>query len=102
MIILCNAKFTKNAVICISVISVTVFGVGEEKGVLIQKAIEALDLSSVVIVSPSASGIYSTPYILESHNHDKIAGYIPIAPVLPPQYTVDHFKELKVRYIQTN
>lgn len=73
-----------------------VFGVGEEKGVLIQKAIEALDLSSVVIVSPSASGSYSTPYILESHNHDKIAGYIPIAPVLPPQYTVDHFKELKI------
>ena len=67
-------------------------------GVLLQKAIEALDISSVVIVSPSASGQYAIPYIMESRNDDKIAGYIPVAPVIEKEYTVDMFKDLKVGY----
>ena len=70
----------------------------EEKGVLLQKAIEALDISSVVVVSPSASGQYAIPYLMESRNHDKIAGYIPVAPVIEKEYTVDMFKDLKVGY----
>jgi len=54
--------------------------------VFLDRLIETLDLDRPVIISPSLSGKYSIPFVLE-HGKDKSSGYIPVAPVINNQYT---------------
>lgn len=42
--------------------------------------------SRVVVVSPSASGGLSIPYMFDQNYRNEIVGYVPIAPVIPKAY----------------
>ncbi|XP_054723548.1 putative protein-lysine deacylase ABHD14B isoform X2 [Uloborus diversus] len=50
-----------------------------DRGQFLTEVITALDLKKPVIVSPSMSGAFSLKYLL--NNSDKMAGFVPVAPV---------------------
>jgi len=64
------------------------------KGVMLHNIVVALHLSKVVVVSPSMSGTYSVPYVLNAEYRSEIAGYIPVAPVISPAYSAEDFGAL--------
>lgn len=52
---------------------------------LLLDVVEKLDLkSSLVIVSPSMSGMYSLPFLVE--HPERVKGYVPIAPIGTEKY----------------
>ncbi|XP_015914500.1 putative protein-lysine deacylase ABHD14B [Parasteatoda tepidariorum] len=49
------------------------------RGEFLDSVIKTLNLKNPVIISPSMSGSFSLPYLLE--HSDKLAGFVPVAPV---------------------
>ncbi|KAF7668507.1 hypothetical protein LDENG_00006870 [Lucifuga dentata] len=53
-----------------------------------------LSLSLVVVISPSLSGMYSLPFLLQ--HQDLIRAYIPIAPICTDKFTAEQYQSVKV------
>ncbi|XP_067944994.1 uncharacterized protein [Watersipora subatra] len=72
---------------------------GDENGAraqLIQQIVESLRLTRLVLVSPSKSGEFAIPYIMEPSYREKMAAYIPVAPVIDrTSYSSDAFSKLE-------
>lgn len=62
----------------------------------LKDVLDALAIENSIILSPSMSGRYSIPLLIDYQ--DKLKGYIPVAPVIPKEYIVrkDAFPETKV------
>ena len=63
-------------------------GAGEEAPEqLLNSIMESYGISNSIIISPSMSGRYSLPYI--QRYSDRVKGYVPIAPTIPPGYNIN-------------
>ena len=69
--------------------------VKQDPAVFLEKLIETLDIERPVIISPSLSGRYSVPFLLQ-HGKNKLSGYIPVAPVIDSKYSAEDFKKSDV------
>ncbi|XP_009080636.1 PREDICTED: alpha/beta hydrolase domain-containing protein 14B isoform X2 [Acanthisitta chloris] len=68
--------------------------VGQPAPATFLKAVsEALCLGPAVVISPSLSGMYSLPFLLE-HNH-LIKAYVPVAPICTEKFTADQYAQIK-------
>lgn len=64
---------------------------------VLHKVVELLGLNNVVVISPSASGGLSIPYIFDQNYIHEIKGYVPVAPVIPPNFRhQEKFRTLSV------
>ena len=76
-------------------------GYGESKGAVkdpvafLEEVLSLLKLHDPVIVSPSMSGKFSLPFLMEYP--EKVKGFIPVAPVGTGTF-VDKYPSVKVRY----
>lgn len=61
---------------------------------LLKQVLEELQVQKGVLVSPSLSGQYSLPFLMQSH--ELLHGFVPIAPVYNQNYTRDQFWAVKV------
>lgn len=66
----------------------------EEKPLFLKELIVNLGLQRPVLVSPSMSGSYSLPFIMDYQ--DMISAYIPVAPVGTNVYTPEQYQSIKV------
>lgn len=55
---------------------------------------ERLELSPVVLISPSLSGMYSLPFLLQ-HQH-LLRAYIPVAPICTEKISAQQYRNVKV------
>ncbi|XP_061639396.1 protein ABHD14B [Phyllopteryx taeniolatus] len=55
---------------------------------------ERLRLSPVVLISPSLSGMYSLPFLLQQQH--LLRGYIPVAPVCTDKISAQQYRSVKV------
>jgi len=55
-----------------------------DKITFLKDVITDLGIEKPVIISPSMSGVYSIPFLM--NNPDDLRGYIPVAPVIPSEY----------------
>jgi abhydrolase domain-containing protein 14 len=61
------------------------------------KLVRALRLSNFVIISPSMSGRFAIPYVMQSHTKQQsILGFIPIAPVGTNKFDTADYKKITV------
>ena len=69
----------------------------DKKAKFMEELIKTTNFTAPVIVSPSMSGSFALPYLLnDAVNADKKShGYIPVAPVIPEGYK-DKIQDLKV------
>ncbi|XP_027583494.1 protein ABHD14B-like [Pipra filicauda] len=54
---------------------------------------EALCLGPAVVISPSFSGMYSLPFLLE-HSH-LVKAYVPVAPICTDKFTAEQYAQIK-------
>ncbi|XP_028302795.1 putative protein-lysine deacylase ABHD14B [Gouania willdenowi] len=60
----------------------------------LKEVCEQLGLSSVVVISPSLSGMYSLPFL---HQHqDMVQAYVPVAPVCTNKFTAEQYQSVKI------
>lgn len=70
--------------------------VGQPAPAAFLKAVsEALCLGPAVVISPSLSGMYSLPFLLEHSQLFK--AYVPVAPICTEKFTVEQYAQIKVR-----
>ncbi|XP_071984427.1 putative protein-lysine deacylase ABHD14B isoform X2 [Engystomops pustulosus] len=55
----------------------------------ISEVLSSLGLERAVIVSPSLSGMYSLPFVL--NNPQSVAGYVPVAPICTDKFTAQDY-----------
>ncbi|XP_029132127.1 protein ABHD14B isoform X1 [Labrus bergylta] len=55
---------------------------------------DQLNLSPVVVISPSLSGMYSLPFLMQ--HQDLIRGYVPVAPICTDKFTAEQYQSVKV------
>nr|XP_057921920.1 protein ABHD14B isoform X2 [Doryrhamphus excisus] len=55
---------------------------------------EQLQLSPVVVISPSLSGMYSLPFLIQHQN--LLRAYIPVAPICTDKFTPEQYQSVKV------
>lgn len=55
---------------------------------------EKLDLAPVVIISPSLSGMYSLPFLMQ--HPSMVCAYIPVAPICTEKFTVEQYQSVQV------
>ncbi|MEQ2289835.1 hypothetical protein AMECASPLE_037334 [Ameca splendens] len=55
---------------------------------------EQLSLSPVVVISPSLSGMYSLPFLME--HQPLIRAYVPVAPICTEKFTAEQYQSVKV------
>lgn len=60
----------------------------------LKEVCEELKLSPVVVISPSLSGMYSLPFLMQ--HQDLIRGYIPVAPICTDKFTGEQYHSVKV------
>ncbi|XP_054883413.1 protein ABHD14B [Poeciliopsis prolifica] len=60
----------------------------------LKEVCDQLSLSPVVVISPSLSGMYSLPFLLE--HQPLIRGYVPIAPICTERFTAEQYRSVKV------
>ncbi|KAI3369981.1 hypothetical protein L3Q82_024778 [Scortum barcoo] len=60
----------------------------------LKQVCEQLSLSPVVVISPSLSGMYSLPFLLE--HQAMIRAYIPVAPICTDKFTAEQYQSVKV------
>ena len=61
------------------------------------RLIHALHLSNFVIISPSTSGRFALPYVIESNaKRRSIRGFVPIAPVGTEKFNTHDYKQVTV------
>ncbi|NXA45284.1 ABHEB protein, partial [Nothocercus julius] len=62
-------------------------------GAFLQGVWEALRLGTAVLVSPSLSGIYSLPFLLE---HSRLLkAYVPVAPICTEKFLPEQYAQIK-------
>lgn len=70
--------------------------VGQPAPAAFLKAVsEALCLGPAVVISPSLSGMYSLPFLLEHSQLFK--AYVPVAPICTEKFTAEQYAQIKVR-----
>ncbi|MBN3292273.1 ABHEB protein, partial [Polypterus senegalus] len=62
-------------------------------GSFLKEVVEGLQLSPVVVISPSLSGMYSLPFLFE-HN-DLVKAYIPVAPICTEKFKAESYAAIK-------
>ncbi|XP_030914098.1 protein ABHD14B, partial [Geospiza fortis] len=68
--------------------------VGQPAPAAFLKAVsEALDLGPAVVISPSLSGMYSLPCLLEHSQLFK--AYVPVAPICTEKFTAQQYAQIK-------
>ncbi|CAF2487670.1 unnamed protein product [Rotaria sp. Silwood2] len=61
------------------------------------KLIRSLRLSNFVIISPSMSGRFSLPYVIQSNTKQQsIRGFIPISPVGTKKFDINNYKQVQI------
>uniref|UniRef100_A0A3B3B714 Putative protein-lysine deacylase ABHD14B n=2 Tax=Oryzias melastigma TaxID=30732 RepID=A0A3B3B714_ORYME len=60
----------------------------------LKEVCEKLNLLPVVVISPSLSGMYSLPFLLEYQ--DLVRAYIPVAPICTEKFTAEQYQRVKV------
>ncbi|KAM3622358.1 uncharacterized protein V6R79_023732 [Siganus canaliculatus] len=60
----------------------------------LKEVCEQLDLSPVVLISPSLSGMYSLPFLLQ--HQALVRAYIPVAPICTDKFTAEQYQSVQV------
>ncbi|XP_029005553.1 protein ABHD14B isoform X2 [Betta splendens] len=60
----------------------------------LKEVCEELGLSPVVVVSPSLSGMYSLPFLMQ--HQALVRGYVPVAPICTDRFTPEQYASVKV------
>ncbi|XP_041837398.1 protein ABHD14B [Melanotaenia boesemani] len=60
----------------------------------LQEVCEQLSLTPVVMISPSLSGMYSLPFLLQ--HQALIRAYVPVAPICTDKFTAEQYQSVKV------
>ncbi|XP_029772494.1 protein ABHD14A isoform X1 [Suricata suricatta] len=60
---------------------------------LLERALRDLEVRNAVLVSPSLSGRYALPFLIQSHH--QLRGFVPIAPASTQNYTQEQFWAVK-------
>ncbi|NWV01265.1 ABHEB protein, partial [Upupa epops] len=60
----------------------------------LKAVLEALGLGPAVVISPSLSGMYSLPLLME-HEH-LLRAYVPVAPICTDKFTAEQYAQVKV------
>uniref|UniRef100_A0A3B3ZY12 Putative protein-lysine deacylase ABHD14B n=1 Tax=Periophthalmus magnuspinnatus TaxID=409849 RepID=A0A3B3ZY12_9GOBI len=55
---------------------------------------ESLGLAPVVIISPSLSGMFSLPFLME--HPSMVRAYVPVAPICTEKFTAEQYQNVKV------
>uniref|UniRef100_A0A8C7XZA2 Putative protein-lysine deacylase ABHD14B n=1 Tax=Oryzias sinensis TaxID=183150 RepID=A0A8C7XZA2_9TELE len=63
----------------------------------LKEVCEKLNLVPVVVISPSLSGMYSLPFLLEYQA--LVRAYIPIAPICTEKFTAEQYQSVKVIFL---
>ncbi len=63
----------------------------------LRKLIDTLQLTNLVIISPSMSGRMTLPYVIRSKKQRKsIRGFVPIAPVGTNRFQANEYKQIEI------
>ncbi|XP_028680857.2 protein ABHD14B [Erpetoichthys calabaricus] len=62
-------------------------------GSFLKEVVVGLQLSPVVVISPSLSGMYSLPFLFEHNN--LVKAYIPVAPICTEKFTAESYAAIK-------
>nr|XP_040058670.1 protein ABHD14B [Gasterosteus aculeatus aculeatus] len=60
----------------------------------LREVCERLSLSPVVVISPSLSGMYSLPFVLQ--HPALVRAYVPVAPICTENFTAEQYRGVKV------
>lgn len=60
----------------------------------LKEVCEQLNLTPVVVISPSLSGMYSLPFLLE--HQALVRAYIPVAPICTDKFKAEQYQSVKV------
>ncbi|KAM8915884.1 putative protein-lysine deacylase ABHD14B isoform 1-T4 [Spinachia spinachia] len=60
----------------------------------LREVCERLSLSPVVVISPSLSGMYSLPFLLQ--HPALVRAYVPVAPICTEHFTAEQYRSVKV------
>ncbi|KAK0135892.1 Protein ABHD14B [Merluccius polli] len=60
----------------------------------LKQVCEKLGLDPVVVVSPSLSGMYSLPFLME--HQPAVRAYVPVAPICTDKFTAEQYQAVKV------
>nr|XP_030723192.1 protein ABHD14A isoform X1 [Globicephala melas] len=60
---------------------------------LLERVLQDLEVQNVVLVSPSLSGCYALPFLMQGHH--QLHGFVPIAPASTQNYTQEQFQAVK-------
>lgn len=63
----------------------------------LKEVCEALNLTPAVVISPSLSGMYSLPFLLE--HQALVRAYIPVAPICTDKFTAEQYQSVKVESV---
>ncbi|KAG9276904.1 protein ABHD14B [Astyanax mexicanus] len=63
-------------------------------GEFLKQVCEGLGTGPVVVISPSLSGMYSLPFLLQ-HTH-QLKAYIPVAPICTNKFTAEQYRDVQV------
>jgi abhydrolase domain-containing protein 14 len=61
---------------------------------LLERVFQDLQVQNTVLVSPSLSGSYALPFLMQ--NHHQLRGFVPIAPTSTRNYAQEQFGAVKV------
>ena len=70
----------------------------DDTALFLQDLINALKLEKPVIISPSMSGSYSLPFLINEPEEwaDRSKGFVPVAPIFTDKFTEDQYKKCQV------
>ncbi|XP_072238083.1 putative protein-lysine deacylase ABHD14B [Leuresthes tenuis] len=60
----------------------------------LKEVCEQLSLNPVVVISPSLSGMYSLPFLLQ--HQALVQAYVPVAPICTDKFTAEQYQSVKV------
>ena len=63
----------------------------------LREVCEQLSLSPVVVISPSLSGMYSLPFLMQ--HQALIRAYVPVAPICTDKFTAEQYQSVKVQCV---
>lgn len=63
-------------------------------GQFLRHVCEGLNLAPVLIISPSLSGMYSLPFLMQ--HPSMVRAYVPVAPICTEKFTAEQYQSVKV------
>ena len=63
----------------------------------LDRILQELGMRRPVLISPSMSGRFALPFLLV--RGDRLAGFVPIAPVGTKDYTAEQYRQVQVRWV---